>query len=273
MPIVTLTSDVGYRDPYLGMVKARIYKGNPDAKIIDLSCEVRPNAIKDAAFVLKNTLADFPENTIHLVAVKLIVNNSQMNAGGKGVDNTRYLLTRYQKQYILTPDNGLFTLIDEGFNEKVYQVYFDNENKHIFFLRDIFVDIALHIMDGKPISDLTVETKDYYKAFDFNSYKNENQLRGRSVYVDDYGNIITNITRKEFYEMKGDRTFEIVLPGTAIEEISTTYDDVKFGEPLALFNSFGLLEIAINGKSAYQMLHPRQIGKDFEFNLMIEFND
>jgi S-adenosylmethionine hydrolase len=56
-----------------------------------------------------------------------------------------------------------------------------------------------------------------------------------------------------------------------IEKISDTYDDVKFGEVLAMFNSFGLLEIAINGKSAYQMLHPRQIGKEFDFNLLIEF--
>jgi len=271
--IVTLTTDLGYRDPYLGIVKARLYGLYPDVKIIDLACDVRINAISDAAFVLKNALEHFPENTVHLVGVKLIVNNSQLNENNKGIDNTRYLLTRYKNQYIVCLDNGLLSLMDEGFNAPVYQIYFDDASAHKFYMKDVFAGVAAHLLQEKPIEEIALKTDDYYKAFLFNSYKNDYQLRGKNLYVDDYGNVITNISRDEFYQVKGNRSFNIILPGALISEISDTYDDVKFGDVLALFNSFGLLEIAVNGKSAYQMLHPRQIGKDFDFNLLIEFND
>jgi len=269
--MVTLTTDLGYRDPYLGIVKAHLYTKSPEVKIIDLACDVRNNAISDAAFILKNSLQYFPKNTIHLVAIKLIVNNSQLNQNNKGIDNTRYLLTRYKDQYIVCLDNGLISLIDEEFKEPVYQIYFDDNTKHQFFLNEMFVDVAHHLLSKKPIKDIAIETDDYYKAFQFNSYKSENQLRGKNIYVDDYGNVITNITKDEFLNAKGDRSFAIILPGTVIDKISDTYDDAKFGDALALFNSFGLLEIAINGRSAFQMLHPRQIGKEFDFNLLIEF--
>lgn len=273
MSIVTLTTDLGYRDPYLGIVKARLYGLFPDVKIIDLACDVRNNAISDAAFVLKNALDFFPDDTVHLAGVKLIVNNNQLSQTQKGIDNTRYLLTRFKNQYIICLDNGLLSLIDEGFNEAVYQLYFDDKAKHKFFMKDIFAEAAAHLLNHKAIEEIALKTDDYYRAFLFNSYKNEYQLRGKNLYVDDFGNVITNITKEEFYKVKGSRSFTIILPGALISEISDTYDDVKFGDVLAIFNSFGLLEIAVNGKSAHQLLHPRQIGKDFDFNLLIEFND
>ncbi len=264
---------MGYRDPYLGMVKAGLLLNYPEVKIIDLACDIRDNAIADAAFVLKNTLRYFPENTIHLVAVKLIVNNSRAGKEQKGIDNTRYLVTRYKNQYIVCPDNGLLTLMDESFNELVYQLYFDEASKHRFFLKDIFVEVAGKILKKEPLEEFASLTNDYYKAFTFQSFSNENQLRGKNIYVDDFGNVITNISRNDFEKASRGRKFSIILPGAIINKISHTYDDVKFGEPLALFNSFDLLEIAVNGKSAFQMLHPRQIGKEFDFNLFIEFND
>ena len=71
----------------------------------------------------------------------------------------------------------------------------------------------------------------------------------------------------------GNRKFSIVLPGSRITKISETYDDVKVGDALAMFNGFGYLEIALNGKSAYKMLYPREVGRSFDFTLTIEFND
>lgn len=273
MSIVTLTTDLGYRDPYLGIVKANLLFNYPEVKIVDLACDVRDNAIADAAFILKNTIPHFPPNTIHLVGIKLIINNSRLNRDQRGVDNTRYLLTKYKGQHIVCLDNGLLSLIDETFDEPVYQIYFEDGSKHRFFLNDIFVEVAGNLLKKKKISDFAVQTDDYYKAFQFKSFGTENTLRGKNVYVDDFGNVITNITREEFEKARAGRSFSIILPGAVINKISDTYDDVKFGDVLAIFNSFGLLEIAINGKSAFQMLHPRQIGKEFDFNLLIEFND
>src|SRR5688572_9713644 len=115
MSIVTLTTDLGYRDPYLAIVKARLITAEPALNIIDLSCDIRENNISDAAFILKNSISYFPAETIHLVAVKLISERADPNRKDN-IDNSRYLVTRYNNQYILTADNGLFTLIDPAFN-------------------------------------------------------------------------------------------------------------------------------------------------------------
>jgi len=272
MSIITLTTDLGYRDPYLAIVKAKLISSDPSHHIIDLSCDIKGNNISDAAFIIKNALPYFPEGSIHLVAIKFIMDRSDLNKASN-VDNSRYLVTRYNNQFIICPDTGLFTLIDAGFKEPVYQLYYEGANKHHFFLKDIFADAALHLLQKKKIEDIAALTTDYYKAFQFESFVNGNILRGKGIYVDDFGNIITNITRERFNEVVGRRNFLITLPGARITKIHTTYDEVKYGTPLVLFNSFGYLEVAANGKSAFNMLCPRDIGTTFDFNLLIEFYD
>lgn len=272
MGIITLTTDLGYRDPYLAIVKARLISGDPSLHLLDLSCEMKENNISDAAFILKNALPYFPDNTIHLVAIKFIVDKSSLNKN-QGIDNSRYLLTRYRNQYILCPDNGLLTLIDTDFKEPVYQVYYEGANKHHFFLKDVFVDAALHLAKKNSITDIAALTTDYYRAAQFESFVNGNLLRGKGIYVDDFGNIITNITREKFADIVGRRNFTITLPGARISRICDSYEDVRYGSPLVLFNSFDYLEVAVNGKSAFQMLCPRDVGSTFDFNLLIEFYD
>lgn len=272
MRIITLTTDLGYRDPYLALVKAKLLALAEPPQILDLSCEIRDNNISDAAFILSNSLSAFPKDTIHLVAVKFIADRSS-NSRSDSVDNSRFLLTRYQDQFIISPDNGLFTLIDKGFSEPVYQLFYEGEQNRHFFLKDVFADVAIQILAGKEMSDLGLSTTDYYKAFQFESYVNGNILRGKGIYVDDFGNIITNITQADWNKVIGNKSFTITLPGARINRLCQSYDEVKFGAPLILFNNFGFLEVAANGKSAYKMLCPRDIGGRFDFNLLVEFND
>jgi S-adenosylmethionine hydrolase len=190
-------------------------------------------------FIVKNALPFFPEGTIHLVAIKFIADRSGLQKGN-GVDNSRFLLTRHKKQIIICPDNGFFTLIDPQFNEEVFQIYYEGQHKNHFFLKDVMVETALHLFNGGNITDVASITNDYYKAIQFESYVSGNLLRCKGIYVDDFGNVITNITKEEFLKAKGKRNFAIILPGAVIDKISDTYDDVKFGEVLALFNTFGM---------------------------------
>jgi hypothetical protein len=272
MSIVTLTTDLGYRDPYLAIVKARLISSNPAIQIIDLSCDIKDNNISDAAFILKNSLPYFPKGTIHLVAVKFIIDTNNLNKSSS-IDNTRYLLTQYKDQTIICPDNGLLTLLDPAFNAPVYQLYYEDNTKHHFFLKDIFVNAATHVLNGNKIEDIGIVTADYYKAMQFESFVQGNVLRGKGIYVDDFGNIITNITKQQFTSVIGKKRFNITLPGVRISKIYNTYDEAKLGQPLVLFNSFGNLEVAINGGSAQKMLYPRDIGSKFDFNILIEFYD
>jgi S-adenosyl-L-methionine hydrolase (adenosine-forming) len=271
MSLLTITTDLGYRDPYLAIVKAKLLTQNKDLQIIDLSCDIKDNNISDAAFILKNALPHFPENTIHLVAVKFISERNIQNTTSS-VDNTRYLVTYYKKQYILCPDNGLFTLIDSNFNEPVYQLYYSDDTRHHFFLKDIFVNAALALAANSGMQELGMITNDYYKAMQFESFAQDNMLRGKGIYIDDFGNIITNITRKQFEAVVGRRNFSIRLPGIRLNHVSSTYDEVQHGHPLILFNSFDNLELAINGGSAHKMLCKRDIGSKFDFNLIIEID-
>ena len=227
MSIITLTTDLGYRDPYLAIVKAKLISSRRSPSIIDLSCDIRDNNISHAAFILKGSLPHFPEDTIHLVGIKFIVAKSRLNQN-QTIDNSRFLVSRYQNQFIICPDNGLLTLIDAGFNEPVYQIYYEGANKHHFFLKDVFVDAALHLLQNKPITDIASEVKDYYKAFQFDSFVNGTMLRGKGIYVDDFGNIITNITQQKFTEVIGKKEFLITLPGIRINKIHATYEEVKY---------------------------------------------
>lgn len=272
MSIITLTTDLGYRDPYLAIVKAKIISTEPSVQIIDLSCNIKENNISDASYIIKNSLPYFPAKTVHLVAVKFIIDRSE-NTKAHNIDHSRYLVTLYKDQYIICPDNGLFTLIDKNFNEEVYQLFYDGVNKHHFFLKDVMVDAALHLINGKNIEEIAAVTTDFYKAYQFESYVNGNIFRGKGIYVDDFGNIVTNITKEKFFEVVGNRNFIISLPGVRLNKIHVTYDEVKYGSPLILFNNFGYLEVATNGKSAFNLLCPKDIGSKFDFNLIIEFYD
>lgn len=272
MSLVTLTTDLGYRDPYLAIVKAKLLTANPGLQIIDLSCDIKDNNISDAAFILKNALPHFPADTIHLVAVKFISTNSGLNKS-QAADNTRYLLSRHNKQYIVTPDNGLFTLLDQNFSDPVYQLYYEDNSKHHFFLKDVFTDVASHLVSKKKIEDIGMPTTEFYRAMQFESFVDRNTLRGKGIYVDDFGNIITNITKEQFESVIGKKNFSITLPGSRINAISNTYDEVKHGHAVVIFNSFGYLEVAINGGSAHKMLCRREPGNKLDFNLIVEFND
>ena len=272
MSMITLTSDLGYRDPYLAIVKAKLLSGSHKPEIIDLSCELKDNHISQAAFILKNVLPSFPDGTIHLAAVKFMTDRSGLNKG-QAIDNSRFLLAKYKNQIIICPDNGLLTLIDQNIQQDVYQLYYEGEHKQHFFLKDIFVDAALHLLAGKAIEEIAAPTNDFYKAYHFESYVSGNMIRGKGIYVDDFGNIICNITREQFETVVGNKKFTISLPGQRITKINNTYEDVKYGGVLVLFNSFGYLEVAVNGKSAFKMLCPRDIGSTFDFNLIIELHD
>lgn len=272
MSIITITTDLGYRDPYLAMVKGLLYQNLPDIKIIDLACDVNKHAHGEAAFALKSSLAYFKENTIHLFAVKYL--NSSETRNDLAIDNTRYLLTRYKNQYIIAPDNGVFTLLDKGFNEPVYQLYFESEKQHPFYLRDVFVDVATKIVNKIPLSDFSAETTDYCKLFEFESFSTPGNLQGSVLYEDDFGNLITSITKQEFERVVGKKRFNIDLPGGKVEKIYNTYDDVKMGDVVCFFNSMDMLEIALSGQSATKIALKRNVLTKYNIDrIIIEIYD
>lgn len=267
MSIITITTDLGYRDPYLAMVKGILYSKQPNAKIVDLACDVNPHAHSEGAFALRSALPYFSDDTIHLFAIKFL--NSTDTIKNLSIDNTRYLLTKYKNQYIVCPDNGVLTLIDKEFNEPVYQLYFDSEKQHTFFLRDVFADIASKLVDKVPIEEFCAETQDYCKLYTFESFSTPSNLQGMVLYEDDFGNLITSITKQEFEKQVGDKRFSIALPSQNVTKIYNTYDDVKIGDIVCFFNSMDLLEIALLGQSANKVAVKKSVLSKYKIDRII----
>ncbi len=267
MQLITITTDLGFRDPYLAMVKGLLYKKIPDARVIDISCSVNKHAHNEGAFALKSALPYFADDTLHLFAVKFL--NSSTTIDLLAVDNTRYLITKYKNQYIVCPDNGLYTLLDKEFNEPVYQLYFENEAHHSFYLRDIFVDVAQKIANSISIEEFASPTNDYCKLFSFESYSTPTNLQGKVLYEDDFGNLITTITKSEFAQHIGNKRFSIALPSTNIIKLHNTYDEVKNGDVVCFFNSMELLEIATLGQSANKLVFKRPVLSKYKIDTII----
>lgn len=267
MPVITITTDLGYRDPYLAMVKGMIYSRLPDCRVVDVACSVNHHAHSEGAFALKSVLPYFPETTIHLFAVKFL--NSSETIDSLAVDNTRYLLADYKGQYIICPDNGALTLIDKEFNGPVYQLYYDNEQQHPFYLRDVFVDVALKLIAKVPLEEFCSPAADYCKLYAFETFSTPGNLQGMVLYEDDFGNLITSITREEFARAVGNRRFSISLPSSNITKIYNTYDDVKIGDVVCFFNSMGLLEIASLGQSATRIVIRKNVLSKYKIDRIV----
>ena len=260
MRIITLITDYGLKDHYLAGLKAAIYAKVPEARIIDISHEVAKFNVSEASYLLKNSFSHFPEGTFHLIGVT-----------GSQAKKNRYLLIYFKKQFILTPDNGLFRLFTDEDPQVMYEIQ-HNGNSSPLFLSEVMIDAVVKIIDNAPAEEIGDQTSRFVELISYQPVVTATGITGRCIYVDSFGNVITNITEQLFHEVGGGRRLSIHVPGDEINEISETYSDVGGGDVLALFNSGGNLEIAINGEHAAKMIFPRNLNQK-DFQITIEFDE
>ncbi len=260
MQIITITSDLGVKDNYVALVKAQILKLAPDVQIIDISNEIEKFNIIQASYVFGSAFLNFPEGTIHLLGVK-----------STQVTNSNYLLIEYHKQFIICPDNGIFTLFYKNDAAQIFKLNNSNTISTSFYLKDILAPVATEISNGKALNELGTEFSDYQQLLSFQPSSTPFSIIGRCLHMDSYGNVITNITKDFFDKTRKGRDFIIHLPGQKIEKISHTYEEVPDITALALFNSSNYLEIAINKGQARQLLFPKNINLHTDFNITVEF--
>lgn len=250
MAIITLTTDLGTADHYVGVLKGSIISQCPEAKIIDISHEVPPFDILKAAFLLKNAFHHFPEGSIHVIGVdtESDASNSQ-------------LAILYKGHYFIGADNGIFSLIFEEEPKKIIALDFTiSEEDASFPSKGISVKAACHIAKGGTIEMIGTIRKELKEKALFRAVSVENILKGMAIHIDHYGNIITNIDQAFFKTFGRNREFSIEFRhgDYAIDTISKAYQDVPEGEKLALFSSSNLLEIAINKGNASKLLGIRE---------------
>lgn len=258
-PLITLTSDLGLKDNYAALVKAALLKAVPGVDIVDITHDIEKFNLIHAAYIFDNTYRYFPGSSYHLVGIK-----------GKHAAK-RLLYCELNDQKIICPDNGFITLLRDTEKAKVFSLEGEKFSPGIFFLRDAMVAALTALIH--PNADALAPCRDYEQLIPFLPGATPQTISGRCIHVDSFGNVITNITQEFFERERKGRKFIINLPGLEIDEIRNDYDEVGADTALALFNSFGYLEIAINRENASRLLFSRSNNPNADFGIIIEFED
>jgi hypothetical protein len=245
--ILTLLTDFGSRDAFVGIMKGVMLGINPSVAFVDLSHEVPPQDILAGALILRSAASFFPPGTIHLAVVDPGVGSSR-----------RALLVETPRAFFVGPDNGLLSLaapVDEvkRIVHLTNEQYFLLPRSQTFHGRDVFAPVAAHLSRGVPPERFGKAISDMERLTLPLVEHRASGLTGSVLYIDHFGNAITNITEADVRLFSTD-TLLVSIGDMQIRGIQPSYTAVEVGAPVALINSWGLVEIAVRNGSAAQHL-------------------
>ncbi len=241
--LVTLTTDWSKQDFYFGMLYGKIISISPEIRIVNLSHNISPFNYTYAAFIIKHSFRHFPEHSVHICMV-----NSDSSP------KNRLLLFEHQKHYFIVPDNGSISLIADEFPLKIFG--YDTVNSSFGSL-DAIGNALSNLLANSDMSQYIVDGSGIKKLTPMLPVIEADSITGKVIYIDSYQNAITNISHDEFENERKSRRFTIYLQSYSysITAISQSYNDVEGGELLAIFNSLGLLEIALRDGPVAQLFN------------------
>ena len=244
--MITLLTDFGTADYFVGAVKGAILSVNPKAVIADITHEIPPHDIEAGAFTLLASYKTFPVGTIHLAVVD------------PGVGSTRRpIVVSAADQFFVGPDNGIFSYIcDRESSHRTFHItaekYFRPSPSSTFHGRDIFAPVAAALSNGVKPEELGPEIDDEERLDSLDPViKNEGKVKARIIHIDRFGNCITNITRDLFEDWENVR---LVTKGKTIRDFRNFYGEASTTAPFAIWGSAGFLELSVNGGSAADLL-------------------
>nr|HID57750.1 hypothetical protein [Desulfobacterales bacterium] len=247
--IITLLTDFGLDDEYVGVMKGVILSINPCSHVIDITHNISRHNVVHGAYTVDSYFRYFPSGSIHVCVI-------DPGVGGR----RRVIALRCDGHIFLAPDNGLLSIvIEKGKVEELYNVvnegYFLSPVSNTFHGRDIFAPVAAYISRGVPLDSFGERIDiDQLKKLDIERpYISEHgELIGVIISIDRFGNLITNIDKSIFegFLKSSGREVKVQIAGVTIDGIKRSYDSVNRGKPLAIFGSRNLLEISVNKGSA-----------------------
>jgi S-adenosylmethionine hydrolase len=241
MPLLTLTSDIGQHDFLAGAVKGQLLQHAPFFTLVDITHQLSPFNYPQAAYVCRNAIKNFPPGTFHLVMVNLFDEKPE-----------HLLLAEHNGYFIGCADNGLLTMILEEVPQKVVALQLEKtQQKNTLYCTAVFGRAFNEVQNGKRLEEVGDPSVSIQVKNPLRPLLGNNWMEGQIIFIDNFENVIVNITREEFEEQRRGRSFKIVFKrDEVIDKISDTYADVVEGEKLAMFNSAAYLEIAINKGNA-----------------------
>jgi S-adenosylmethionine hydrolase len=248
MAIITLTTDFGIKDHFVGVLKGSIYTELPDANIIDISHGISPFNIQECAYILQNSYHNFPRGTIHIVGVD-----------SEATPENQHIAVLVDGHYFVSANTGVIGLITSELSpEKVVQINIPDRIQGSFPVMSVFVQVACHIarggtleVVGKPFTDLKL-----LREFSPRVSDDGKKIIGSVIYIDNYGNVVTNIRKNLFDGHRKGMPFVLQARNQKLTQIHNSYSDIidfkleknkrkGDGDLLALFNSSGYIELAI----------------------------
>jgi S-adenosylmethionine hydrolase len=241
MPLLTLTSDIGIQDFMPGAIKGQLLQANNSFNIIDITHLLSPFNYPQAAYVCRNAIRNFPEGTFHLILINLFDEKPE-----------HLLLAEHNGHFIGCADNGLLTMILEEVPQKVVALHLEKfQQKNTIYCVNVFAQAFNALLDGKKLEEIGDTSISINVKNPLRPLLGNNWIEGQIIFIDNFENVIVNISKEEFEEQRKGRSFSLIFKrDEEIDKISETYADVPEGEKLALFNSAGYLEIAINKGNA-----------------------
>ena len=247
MSIITLTTDYGLKDHFVGALKGKILSEYPEATIIDISHDIDPFNTVEASYIIGASYASFPKGTVHLIGVDMEFNKEN-----------QHIVMQWNDHYFIAADNGILSMLSQKIvPQKIVAINIHDRLPNDATDLDVFVKVACHIAKGGLLNVIGKEIKAIKQVVDLQAVaaNDGSSLKGYVIYIDHFGNVVTNISKKQFLEVAKGRPYEIVMRTKNIKTILPNYSAIassdKYeiknyeGEKLAIFNEAGFLEIAV----------------------------
>ncbi|MGB0377021.1 MAG: SAM hydrolase/SAM-dependent halogenase family protein [Flavobacteriaceae bacterium] len=248
MPIVTLTTDFGDKDYFAAVARAELLSESTAIQVIDISHKISPYNLTEAAYVLKNAYRSFPKGSIHIVGV-----DSELTP------ENEHIAIALDDHYFIGANNGILSMIQPELQaDKIVEINIHQQLNSSFPVLDVFVKVAGHLARKGTLEIVGKTIPKIKQLTDINPVVNpsESQMVGSVIYIDNYGNVVTNITEKMFHQVGKTRAFTIYARTVKFRKIYQSYSEaINFeipkekreeeGKKLALFNDAGHLELAI----------------------------
>ena len=243
MSLITLTTEWQGYDYYNGLLKGKLMRACKGAIVIDNATGIPAFNLQHAAFVIRNTFHHYPEGSIHIICVQ-----SEYH------DNSPHMLVKAHGHYFIGADNGIFHLILNSEPESVIRLNLPDDDH--FDETDTFTLAAAAVFNGDDLSGIGEPVNDISEKVPLRATLEDDSITGSIIFIDSYGNAISNITRDHFNRVFSKKRFIIAIRSNSnlIEKVSISYKSEGISDMIATFNSLNLLEVGINGADAAQLL-------------------
>lgn len=251
MPLITLTSDIGSQDYLAGAIKGQLLQLCNNCNIIDITHQILPFNVSQAAYLCRSAIPHFPEGTFHFILVNVFPEK-----------NVQWLMVKHQGHYFLCADNGLLTMILGSTPEQLISLPYDSgEDWNIIKVVNLFAEAVNLVADGEALESIGNKPEKIIERNNLQPLYGDNWMEAQIIYIDNFENVIVNVTREQFEQHRRGRSFRIFfMRDEYISAISRSYADVPEGKALALFNTAGYLEIAINKGNAAGLFGLHSVG-------------